>query len=627
MRTLTRKISLMLLDIILVNIAIYMALLIRFDGLIPVQYLNVFVYSAVLLTVIQILSYNLFGLYKSLWKYASIDELIKIFIATTVGSIFSFLFGTVFSMLFPRTVYLIAWLITFVLIGASRLSYRILRKYRNKSADRRAVKSRVMVIGAGDAGAMVIKELKEHEELKCIPVIVIDDDNRKQKFSIHGVPIKGGRNKIKELAEKFWINEIIVALPSANKKELAEILRICKETKCKLKTLPGVYEILNDKVNIEQIRNVSIDDLLGRDEVILNTAEIAGYLEDETVLVTGGGGSIGSELCRQIAKFKPGKLLIFDICENSAFDLQNELLYMYGNKLDLEVIIGSVRDKGRLQEVFNKYRPGVVFHAAAHKHVPLMEMNPAEAIKNNVLGTLNTAQCADWCGAKRFVMISTDKAVNPTNVMGASKRVAEMIVQSMDKLSNTEYVAVRFGNVLGSNGSVLPLFKKQIARGGPVTVTHPEVKRYFMTIPESVSLVIQAGAMAKGGEIFILDMGEPVKILDLAKDLIQLSGLELDVDMKIEFIGLRPGEKLFEELLLNEEGIEATRHESIFIGKPLELSHHEVLLCVKALENSMHDNNELKECMRLIVPTYTYEHEEEKNRGKRSTFETAGIAR
>jgi len=467
-----------------------------------------------------------------------------------------------------------------------------------------------MIVGAGQAGSMVIKELKDHQDLNLIPAVVVDDDAKKHNSYIHGVPVKGGRDKLIELVKEYAVDEIIIAVPSAPRSDISDILRICKETKCKLKKLPGVYEIINEDVSIKSIRDVNIEDLLGRDEVNLNIKEISSYIKNETVLVTGGGGSIGSELCRQIARFHPKKLIILDIYENNAYDLQQELMRSFKNKLNMEVIIASVRDKKRLEQIFDSYRPGVVFHAAAHKHVPLMEVNPTEAVKNNIIGTLNTVQCADRYKVKRFVMISTDKAVNPTNVMGATKRAAEMIVQSMNKNSQTEFVAVRFGNVLGSNGSVIPLFKKQIEAGGPVTVTHPEITRYFMTIPEAAKLVIQAGAMAKGGEIFILDMGQSVKILDLAKDLIKLSGFEPDVDIKIEFTGLRPGEKLYEELLLTEEGVESTRHESIFIGRPLEVDYDELLGKIKELEESLDNTQKMKECLGSIVLNYNNGNDE-----------------
>jgi len=601
-----KRFFLLIFDIVLVNLAIYIALIFRFDGPIPKYFINIYKDSLMYITLIELVLYYIFGLYRSLWSYASIEELIQVFYATATGMVGAFVYGTIAGMRLPRTVYAMAWMITFLFIGSIRISGRLLRRMQGASKYVGASLKKVMIIGAGKAGSMVIKELKDHKDLNLIPTVVLDDDPKKQKSNIHGVPVAGGREKLIELAEKYSIDEIIIAMPSAQKKEISDILRLCKQTKCKLKKLPGVYEIINENVSVKSIRDVNIEDLLGRDEVRLNTEEIAGYLRNEVVLVTGGGGSIGSELCRQIVKFHPKKLIILDIYENNAYDLQNELMQMYKNKINLEVLIGSVRDRARLTEIFKTHHIGVVFHAAAHKHVPLMEINPAEAIKNNVIGTLNLAQLADEYKVKRFVLISTDKAVNPTNIMGASKRVAEMIIQSIDKQSKTEFVAVRFGNVLGSNGSVIPLFKRQIANGGPVTVTHPEITRYFMTIPEAARLVIQSGAMAKGGEIFILDMGQSVKIEDLAKDLIRLSGFEPGVEIKIVHTGLRPGEKLYEELLLAEEGIKATKHESIFVGHPLELSYSEVLSYVKELTGNLENIAQLKACMAKIVPTYTY---------------------
>lgn len=605
MKAYERKGILIITDIILVNIAIYMALLLRFDGKIVLEYKDMYYSTFVVLTLIKIVVYGVLGLYSSLWRYASIDELIQVFFATAIETALCYLYGEFFGVRLPRSVYIMSWFITFIFIGGSRLSYRILRRLNNFVRNDKTDKARVMVIGAGEAGSMVIKELQKHDELNGIPVAIIDDDIHKQKSNIHGIPVLGGRGKIKEISSKHGIDEIIIALPSIPKSELRKIVDICKDTKCKLKILPGVYEIIDEKVSLKRIRDVNIEDLLGRDEVNLNTEEIAGYIKDEIILITGGGGSIGSELCRQLIRFKPKKLVIFDIYENNAYDLENELRSKYKDKLSIEVIIGSIRDKERLNQVFAKYKPGVVFHAAAHKHVPLMELNPGEAIKNNVIGTLNVVQASDEFKVKKFVLISTDKAVNPTNIMGATKRVAEMIVQTMNKRSKTEFVAVRFGNVLGSNGSVIPLFKRQIAQGIPVTVTHPEVTRFFMTIPEAAQLVIQAGAMAKGGEIFILDMGQSVRIVDLARDLIKLSGFEPDVDIKIEFTGLRPGEKLYEELLLKEEGIQSTSHENIYIGKPLDLSFNEVMMGIRALENSIDDKEALKTCMKNIVSTYT----------------------
>jgi len=436
-------------------------------------------------------------------------------------------------------------------------------------------RKRVLVIGGGKAGSIMIKEMYSNPQIHKYPVGVIDDDPEKYKRKINGVPILGTRDDIGRIVKEKKIDEVLIAMPAASKAEIKQIVDICKKLKCSLKTLPGVYELIDGRVDIKKIRDIEIEDLLGRDPIKVDLQEISGYLTNEVVLVTGGGGSIGSELCRQIAGFSPKKLIIFDIYENSIYDVQQELKRKHGNSLNLEVIIGSVRDKNRLEQIFKTYKPTVIFHAAAHKHVPLMETSPMEAIKNNVFGTMNVAECADKLGAKRFVLISTDKAVNPTNIMGATKRIAEIIVQAINRKSKTEFVAVRFGNVLGSNGSVIPLFRKQILEGGPVTVTDPEIIRYFMTIPEAVQLVIQAGAMAEGGEIFVLDMGDPVKIADLARDLIKLSGFEPDVDIKIEYTGLRPGEKLYEELLMAEEGLQETKHEKIFIGKPVvsELEH------------------------------------------------------
>lgn len=601
----TRKICLLLADIILINAAMVLSYVIRFEGKVPAQYASAFVRYFLFFTLVMVLINYGLGLYRSLWRYASVDELVKVVLATTAGSAVNFLIAYLFQLGIPRSVHAISWMLIILLAGGSRMSYRVLRRYKAKLRKDSPSSKRVMIVGAGDAGSMVIRELKNHAVGEYEPVVVIDDSRWKHGTKIHDIPVKGGTDKIKEIAAEEKIDEIIIAMPSAGKKRISEIVKLCQQTKCRLKTLPGIYEIIDGRVSVKSIRDVSIEDLLGREEVKLNTSEIASYIQNETILVTGGGGSIGSELCRQIARFNPKKLLILDIYENNAYDLQNELKHTF-KKLNLEVIIASVRDPERLREVFRTHRPGVVFHAAAHKHVPLMEANPAEAIKNNVIGTLNTARCADELGVRRFVLISTDKAVNPTNIMGATKRVAEMIIQAMDKISKTEYVAVRFGNVLGSNGSVIPLFKKQIAHGGPVTVTHAEITRFFMTIPEAVRLVIQAGAMAEGGEIFVLDMGEPVKIADLARDLIRLSGFEPDVDIRLEYTGLRPGEKLYEELLLHEEGIRSTKQQGIFVAKPSDVTYNEVVMWVKALENSMGNTDNLKECMARIVPTYTY---------------------
>lgn len=607
MKTHRKKILLLFADIALINLAVYTALIFRFDGFISEHFIQVYKDSFIYITMIEVIAYYCFGLYRSLWNYASIDELIQVFFATATGIIGTFIFGTVMDLRLPRTVYAMSWVLTFLFAGGIRISGRLMRRVQNFSKITSQSVRKVMIIGAGQAGSMVIKELKDHQDLNLVPILVIDDDPKKHNSYIHGVPVKGGRDKLIQLSKEYGIDEIIIAMPSAQKSEISDILKLCKETKCKLKKLPGVYEIINENVSINSIREVNIEDLLGRDEVVLNIKEISSYIKNETVLVTGGGGSIGSELCRQIARFHPKKLIILDIYENNAYDLQQELKHSFKDKLNMEVIIASVRDKARLEQIFDKYRPGLVFHAAAHKHVPLMEANPMEAIKNNVFGTLNTVQCADKYKVKRFVLISTDKAVNPTNVMGATKRIAEMIIQAMDKQSKTEFAAVRFGNVLGSNGSVIPLFKKQIEAGGPVTVTHPEITRYFMTIPEAARLVIQAGAMAKGGEIFILDMGESVKIADLARDLIKLSGFEPDVDIKIEFTGLRPGEKLYEELLLSEEGLENTRHKNIFVGKPLDIGMDEVMNGIKSLEECINCNGDIKQPLSAMVTTYKHD--------------------
>ncbi len=565
-----RKLILLLIDIILINMAGLTALLLRFDFSIPNEYIQIYLRNGIFTTATMIIIFYIFNVYQSVWLYASLEELIYVINSSIVGSIILFLvYNYILNIKFPRSFYVLFMILTISFVGGFRFIYRILRRIKlalfNDGLDRK----RILVIGGGKAGSMIIKEIYNNPQIHKYPVAVIDDDLKKYKRKIHGVPIVGTRKDIHKIAQDKKIDEILIAMPSANKQEIREIANICKTTKCSLKTLPGVYEIIDGKVDIKKIRDIEIEDLLGRDPVKVDLTAISDYLTDEIILVTGGGGSIGSELCRQIAGFSPKKLIIFDIYENNAYEIQQELKREYGSDLNLEVSIGTVCDRNRLEQIFKIHKPQVVFHAAAHKHVPLMENNPTEAIKNNVFGTMNVAECADKHGAKRFVLISTDKAVNPTNIMGATKRIAEIIVQAIDKKSKTEFVAVRFGNVLNSNGSVIPLFRKQILEGGPVTVTDPEVIRYFMTIPEAVQLVIQAGAMAKGGEIFVLDMGEPIKIEDLARDLIKLSGFEPDEDIKIEYIGLRPGEKLYEELLMAEEGLKETKHEKIFIGKPV----------------------------------------------------------
>jgi FlaA1/EpsC-like NDP-sugar epimerase len=488
-----------------------------------------------------------------------------------------------------------------LLLGGSRFAWRMIRdKYYRKGGDQR----KALIIGAGDCGTLIAKELKQNPQATIYPAAFIDDDPAKHRLQVLGIPVLGGREIIAEAVEKHGIDEIIIAMPSVSKKEISALIEICKTTGARLKIIPSIDDLIHGKVTINQIRDVGVEDLLGREPVLVDLQGIANYVEGKTVLVTGAGGSIGSELCRQIAPFRPARLLLLGHGENSIYTIEMEMRRLFP-ELALETIIADVQDRARIDRVFELFRPQVVFHAAAHKHVPLMERNPAEAIKNNVFGTKNVAEAADRYRAERFVMISTDKAVNPTSVMGTTKRIAEMFIQSLDKQSATKFVAVRFGNVLGSRGSVIPRFKEQIARGGPVTVTHPEMIRFFMTIPEAVQLVIQAGAFAQGGEIFILDMGRPVKILTLAEDLIRLSGFEPYEDIDIEFTGIRPGEKLYEELLTNEEGITSTKHDRIFIGKPIHINRSELEFEIKKLEKILgEDRSQIREELKQIVPTY-----------------------
>lgn len=600
-----------IVDTILTVFSLYIALLLKFDFDVPVEYILFFKLNIIPVIVITILFNFVFNLYKHLWKYASIEELLSIVYSVTLSNIVFIIYSYFINyrvlenqyFRFPFTVHIIFWILCTVFLGGTRFIYRISGEFqRNAISDSNRI--RLLIVGAGDAGAMLIKEIKKHSELNYDIVGLVDDDSTKVSRTINGVKVLGTSKDIPVIYKRNKVEEIILAIPSADNEVQKNILKICKETKCKLKTVPGIYEILDGKVNISKIREVNIEDLLGREPVKLDINNITRYITNKVVLVTGGGGSIGSELCRQIAKFTPKELIILDIYENNAYDLQMELRHLYP-KLNLKVVIASVRDYKRVSEIFDKHKPNVVFHAAAHKHVPLMEDNPREVVKNNVLGTYNVAKCSSDFYVEKFVLISTDKAVNPTNIMGASKRFCEIIVQALDKVSKTEYVAVRFGNVLGSNGSVIPLFKKQIAHGGPLTVTHPEITRFFMTIPEASQLVIQAAAIAKGGEIFVLDMGEPVKIADLARDLIKLSGFEPDVDIKIEYSGLRPGEKLYEELLMDEVALTSTEHKKIFVEKPMDYD-------IGYLEESIEEfsrvidkeDEEIFRLMELKVPTY-----------------------
>lgn len=553
--------------------------------------------------------------YRSLWRYAGEEELISIIVACILTTIPVLLIHRLVGANLSIIFYLLNLVLIISLTGGSRLLYRIGRRIIIRSRAKDKMRN-VLIVGAGSAGDMVIQELKNNPQLQKKPVGIVDDDKNKKGRRIHNIPILGTTKEIKNIVEIKNIDEIIIAIANISKSEKKYIIDICKNTKCKLKTIPGVYEIIDGKVDMKKIRDVQIEDLLGREPIKVNLAEMSEYIQNKVVLVTGGGGSIGSELCRQVASFNPKQLVILDNYENNAYSIQQELIRKYGNKLNLKTVIASIREEKRLDEIFNEYKPEVVFHAAAHKHVPLMENSPSEAIKNNIFGTKNVATMADKYKAKRFVLISTDKAVNPTNIMGATKRAAEMIVQTMNENSETEFVAVRFGNVLGSNGSVIPLFKRQIEEGGPVTITHPDIIRYFMTIPEAVQLVIQAGAMAKGGEIFVLDMGDPVKIVDLANNLITLSGFEPNVDIEIKFTGLRPGEKLYEELLMSEEGLSNTEHNKIFIGKPIEFDNDKSKQTLDVLKDIVdREEVDLIDCtMRELVTTYIRPEEANKNR-------------
>ncbi|MCX7749869.1 MAG: polysaccharide biosynthesis protein [Clostridia bacterium] len=611
---------LIVIDIILINISLMMAYALRFDGdvqNIPPEILNKnIVYVFIIATVIKTICFLLFKLYSSLWRYAGIYEMVSLVNAVFFSNVvmFSLIFVdrillqrniSILNITVPASIFIITFLLDIFLIGGVRFAYRIFRRVIRGEVIRVNNSKRVLIIGGGDAGAIIIKEMKNHPELRSIPVAIIDDDKSKQGRKINGVTIVGQCKDIVDVVKHKEIDEIVLAIPSASNKIINDIYSECSKTHCKVKILPSVSQLIDESVVIQKIRDVNIEDLLGRDPVQLDIEEISSYIKNQVVLVTGGGGSIGSELCRQIASFQPKRLIILDNYENNAYDIQNELLSRFP-RLDLITIIANIREKHRIDSIFRKQRPDVVFHAAAHKHVPLMEANPTEAIKNNVFGTFNVVECADKYKVKKFVLISTDKAVNPTNIMGATKRIAEMIIQAFNKQSTTEYVAVRFGNVLGSNGSVIPLFKKQIEQGGPVTVTHPEVTRFFMTIPEAVQLVIQAGAMAKGGEIFVLDMGQPVRIYDLAKNLIKLSGFEPEVDIKIEFTGLRPGEKLYEELLLAEEGLQSTVNDKIFVAQPLFVDFALLKREIDYLkEIIMTDADSVKDYIQKIVPAYT----------------------
>lgn len=604
---LIRRVCLIILDILCIIAASFLALLTRFEfdfHQIPPEFLKVIYEYGPFIIVVTLIIFTFFHVYSSLWEYAGIEEVFSLIAACLLSAVakivvISFTWSTM-----PRSWYVLDTMYLMILIGATRVSYRLIRLRRQNRKFPWVKRKKVMIIGGGEAGRTMITEIQNSKYLDQKVACIIDDDPKKIGRYIKGIKVVGNRDSIKKNVKRYNIQQIILTIPSVNSARIRPIVEICQDTNCELIILPGVYQLVTGEVKASKLRPVKIEDLLGRDEVHINLNEIMDYVSGKVIMVTGGGGSIGSELCRQIAEHRPKQLIIFDIYENNAYDIQQELVRKHP-ELDLVVLIGSVRDENRIDSIFEQYHPEIIYHAAAHKHVPLMEDSPNEAIKNNVLGTYNMVKMADKWNVKRFVQISTDKAVNPTNIMGASKRICEMIIQTYNKESNTEYVAVRFGNVLGSNGSVIPLFKKQIAEGGPVTVTHPEIIRYFMTIPEAVSLVLQAGAYAKGGEIFVLDMGDPVKILDLAKNMIRLSGYKVDQDIKIEFTGLRPGEKLFEELLMDEEGMTDTPNKLIHIGHPIDVDEVKLFHALRVLEQAAQsETDDMRLIVESIVPTY-----------------------
>lgn len=608
-----RMILLCGVDILTIIIHSYLSLILRYElhySWIPKEYIHSMKSYLPIGIISTLVIFMILNLYNSVWSFAGLRELTMIGVACFLSTVCQGFGMQLLVLPVPRSFHVFYFFLLFSTTLLTRFSYRIYWVLKSGLRKPQGHVYHTLVIGAGEAGSMIIQELKYSAHLNSKVVGVIDDNPHKKGKLIHGVRILGGRECILDVAKKYEVDEIILAIPSASPKVTRDILRICNQTTCKLKILPGMYQLITEDVSVSKLRDVSIEDLLGRDPIKVDLESVRGFIEGRCIMVTGGGGSIGSELCRQIAKYKPSRLIIFDIYENNAYDIQQELKLNHP-ELNLTVLIGSVRNTSRIESVIETYRPDVIYHAAAHKHVPLMEDSPNEAIKNNVFGTYKTARAADKFGVKRFVLISTDKAVNPTNIMGASKRMCEMIIQTFNRYSKTEYVAVRFGNVLGSNGSVIPLFKRQMAAGGPLTVTHPDIIRYFMTIPEAVSLVLEAGAFAKGGEIFVLDMGEPVKIADLAKNLIRLSGYTLGVDMDIKYTGLRPGEKLYEELLVKEEGIQKTENNLIYIGKPLEFDEVHFLSGLRELEEAaMNESLSVKQIVSEIVPTYHIRQED-----------------
>ena len=600
-----RTVLLIVADIFLVNMAHLLAINITFPDKFT-DITTIYQHDFIVVSLVYIIAFFVAKMYHSLWDQTGMDEFLLGVSGGTVAGIVVVIYTRFIGATIPINVCVLGTVFSIVFALGLRILYRVYRRallympYKY-SADQR----RVMIVGAGSAGTMIINEMLSKRELKYNPVVLIDDDRYKRGKRISGVKIEGNRYDIPNIAKEKNIDLIVIAIPTLDTKNKNEIIEICTKAHCKIQIIPGIYEILTGEASVSRIKDVELEDLLGREQVSLDGECIKGYINNNNIIVTGGGGSIGSELCRQIAIYNPKSLIIFDIYENNAYDIQNELKYKYPN-LHIETLIGSIRDEKRLEEIFSKYDIDVVFHAAAHKHVPLMEDSPKEAIKNNVFGTYKLSKVADKYNVKKFVLISTDKAVNPTNIMGATKRLCEMIIQAMNNESKTDFVAVRFGNVLGSNGSVIPLFKKQIANGGPLTVTHKNITRFFMLIPEAAQLVLQAGALAKGGEIFVLDMGKPVKIYDLACDLIRLSGLEPNKDIKIEVTGLRPGEKLYEELLMSEEGLTDTTHNKIYVGKPTFTSYDRLQVKLDQLEKLLieDDNEIIKNKMAEIVPTY-----------------------
>ena len=562
-------IFLMLMDSLIVLVIPFLALLVRFEGYLPDQYTGILVRYSPLIIATRISIFYLMGLYNRMWRYASIHELLVITGAVTASSIALSILMMLTNAGLPRSIHVLSWVLGVLAIGVSRFAIRLYAHYEKRNSSEAATEDAatrsVLIVGAGDAGDLIARELLARPQQEYHLVGFIDDDIYKRDKMLHGVKVFGGRDKIQTTVFQYAVDEIVIAMPSVDGAIVREIVQLCRDTDCDLKILPGMYELIDGKVSVQQLRPVQVEDLLRRDPVQLDVAEITAYLTGKRVLVTGAGGSIGSELCRQIAKMAPEQLVLLGKGENSIYEIEQELKFTYPSLIAIPVI-ADVRDVERIESVFERVKPQVVFHAAAHKHVPLMERYPVEAVKNNIFGTKNVAEAADRHNSETFIMISTDKAVNPTSVMGATKRVAEMVIQQLNEKSRTRFAAVRFGNVLGSRGSVVPLFKKQIARGGPITITDPEMTRYFMTIPEASQLVLQAGALASGGEVFVLDMGQPVKILDMAEDLIRLSGLEPHRDIEIKFCGLRPGEKLYEELLTAEEGTKATKHQKIFVA-------------------------------------------------------------